>query len=55
VVFTDALEAEGLMGLVAARQDGRVDLAADDPSRPILLAVSDIQTRCALDCGSSGR
>ncbi len=51
----DALEAEGLMGLVAARQDGRVDLAADDPSRPILLAVSDIQTRCALDCGSSGR
>ena len=41
VVFTDALEAEELMGLVAARQDGRVDLAADDPTRPILLAVSD--------------
>ena len=41
VVFTDALEAEDLMALVAARQDGRVDLAADDPGRPLLLAVSD--------------
>jgi putative transposase len=41
VVFTDALEGEGLMELVAARQDGRVDLAHDDPSRPLLLAVSD--------------
>jgi putative transposase len=28
------------MGLVAARQDGRGDLATDDPARP-LLAVSD--------------
>jgi hypothetical protein len=27
--------------LVAARQDGRVELAIDDPSRPLLLAVSD--------------
>jgi putative transposase len=41
VVFTDALQVEGLMSLVAARQDGRVDLARDDPSRPLLLAVSD--------------
>jgi putative transposase len=41
VVFTDALEAEDLMELVAARQDGRVDLARDDPGRPLLLAVSD--------------
>ena len=32
VVFTDALEAEGLAELVAARQDGRVDLARDDPT-----------------------
>jgi putative transposase len=37
VVFTDALEAEDLMALVAARQDGQVDLAADDPGRPLLL------------------
>jgi hypothetical protein len=29
------------MGLMAARQDGRVDLARDDPTRPLLLAVSD--------------
>ncbi|MDP9210111.1 MAG: integrase core domain-containing protein [Actinomycetota bacterium] len=41
VVFGAALEAEGLAELVAARQDGRVDLARDDPSRPLLLAVSD--------------
>ena len=41
VVFCDALEREGLGELVAARQDGRVDLAVDDPSRPLLLAVSD--------------
>ena len=41
VVFCDALEGEGLAELVAARQDGRVDLAVDDPSRPLLLAVSD--------------
>jgi hypothetical protein len=31
VVFTAALEREGLGELVAARQDGRVDLARDDP------------------------
>ena len=41
VVFGDALEAERLAELVAARQDGRVDLAVDDPTRPLLLAVSD--------------
>jgi putative transposase len=39
--FCDALEAEGLMGQVAARLDGTVDLTSDDPTRPILLAMSD--------------
>src|SRR5881296_4031388 len=37
----DALEAEGLLDLALARANGRVDLSVDDPSRPILLAVSD--------------
>jgi putative transposase len=41
VVFTDALEAEGLLELVGARQDGLVDPTVDDPARPILLALSD--------------
>lgn len=41
VAFTQALDLEGLLPLVEARQDGTVDLTADDPSRPILLAVSD--------------
>jgi putative transposase len=41
VAFTDALAAEGLLDRVAARADGLVDPAVDDPSRPILLAVSD--------------
>jgi transposase InsO family protein len=41
VVFTEALEAEGLLALVAARQDGLVDPSIDDPARPILLALSD--------------
>jgi hypothetical protein len=41
VVFTDALEAEGLLELVAARQDGLVDPTVDNPSRPVLLALSD--------------
>ena len=41
VVFTDALEADGLLELVQARQDGLVDPARDDPSRPVLLAMSD--------------
>ena len=39
--FCQALEAEGLMEQVAARLDGTVDLACDDPTRPILLAMSD--------------
>jgi putative transposase len=41
VVFTDALDREGLLPLVEARHDGLVDLSRDDPSRPILLALSD--------------
>lgn len=41
VVFTQALELEGLLALVEARADGLVDPAVDDVSRPILLAVSD--------------
>ena len=40
-MFTDALEREGLLELVGARQDGLVDLTVDEPSRPILLAMSD--------------
>ena len=39
--FCDALEAEGLMGQVTARQDGTPDLSVDDDRRPILLAMSD--------------
>jgi transposase InsO family protein len=41
VVFTDALEREGLLPLIEARHDGLVDPTVDDPSRPILLAMSD--------------
>jgi putative transposase len=41
VVFTDALQAEGLLDRVSARQDGLVDLTVDDPARPVLLALSD--------------
>lgn len=42
VGFTEALEAEGLLGAVDARHDdGRVDIGTDDETRPILLAVSD--------------
>jgi putative transposase len=41
VAFIEALEDEGLLELVEARADGTVDLSVDDPSRPILLAVSD--------------
>jgi putative transposase len=41
VVFTEALEREGLLELVGARQDGLVDPTVDDPSRPILLTMSD--------------
>jgi hypothetical protein len=38
VVFTDALEREGLLERVTARQDGLVDPTVDDPARPVLLA-----------------
>jgi transposase InsO family protein len=38
VIFESALEAEGLLELLT---DQRLDLALDDPARPILLAVSD--------------
>ncbi len=41
VVFTEALELEGLLALIEARADGLVDPTVDDESRPILLAVSD--------------
>ena len=41
VVFCEALEREGLLERVGARQDGLVDLTVDDPSRPVLLALSD--------------
>lgn len=41
VVFTEALEAEGLLEVVGARTDLYLAPDADDPHRPILLAVSD--------------
>ena len=42
LAFTAALQAEGLLEAVDARHDdGRVDISADDQTRPILLAVSD--------------
>ncbi|MGH2722237.1 MAG: integrase core domain-containing protein [Actinomycetota bacterium] len=41
VAFIEALGDEGLLDLIEARANGVVDLAVDDPSRPILLAVSD--------------
>src|SRR5204862_2581024 len=41
IVFGDALAVEGLLPLVEARADGRVDPSVADESRPILLAVSD--------------
>ena len=41
VVFTEALEREGLLERVTARYDGLADPTVDDPSRPILLALSD--------------
>jgi hypothetical protein len=58
VVFTEALEAEGLLGLVTARQDGLVDPTVDDPSRPVLLALSDIHSAWRADLslwGPAGR
>jgi hypothetical protein len=41
VVFTEALEREGLLERISARHDGLVDPTVDDPSRPVLLAMSD--------------
>ncbi|MDP9074393.1 MAG: integrase core domain-containing protein [Actinomycetota bacterium] len=41
IVFTDALEAEGLLALVEARADQVIDPDIDDERLPILLAVSD--------------
>jgi hypothetical protein len=40
IVFTDALQTEGLMDAVLARVDGLVPLDEDDERRPILLAIS---------------
>jgi putative transposase len=53
VVFTDALEREGLLERVTARHDGLVDAGVDDPSRPVLLALSDIHAEWRADgaCG----
>ena len=41
IVFTDALEAEGLLEQVTAIQDGLARIDVDDEARPVLLAVSD--------------
>jgi hypothetical protein len=41
VAFTDALELEGLLDEVEARQDALADPTVDDRSQPLLLAVSD--------------
>lgn len=41
IVFTDALDAEGLTDAVTTRLDGLVPVDVDDDARPILLAVSD--------------
>jgi hypothetical protein len=53
VVFTDALAREGLLEQISARQDGLVDPTVDDPSRPVLLALSDIHPEWRADgaCG----
>ena len=45
VVFCEALEREGLAELIGARQDGLADPTVDDPSRPVLLAMSDNGTQ----------
>ena len=52
VIFEQALEVEGLLGLLT---DERLDLAVDDPARPILLAVSDIHSGSGADrCSRRG-
>jgi hypothetical protein len=47
------LEREGLAALVGGRQDGLADPTVDDPSRPVLLAMSDIHSEWRADgaCG----
>jgi hypothetical protein len=40
-VFTDALEAEGLLDAALDRGEQWLNLSSDDERRPILLAVSD--------------
>jgi transposase InsO family protein len=41
VLFTNALEREGLLERIEARLDSPIDVTVDDDERPILLAVSD--------------
>jgi len=41
IVFTDALDAEGLLAAVETRADGLAPIDEDDHARPVLLAVSD--------------
>jgi len=41
IVFTDALEVEGILDQVTAIQDGLARIDVDDEARPVLLAVSD--------------
>jgi putative transposase len=41
IVFTDALEAEGILEQVTAIADGLARIDVDDEARPVLLAVSD--------------
>jgi putative transposase len=41
VIFTRALEAEGLWSRVEASSDGLVDLSVEQPALPVLLAISD--------------
>jgi hypothetical protein len=52
-VFCDALEAEGLLERISGSQDGLVDPTVDDPSQPVLLALSDIHPEWRADraCG----
>jgi hypothetical protein len=44
IVFTDALEAEGLLALVETRADGLVDPRTNDEARPILLRGEEFVT-----------
>jgi putative transposase len=58
VVFTEALEAEGLLDAALERGEQWLNLSSDDERRPILLAVSDIHSQWWLVlacCGPAGR